>query len=61
MAELTRAHRRLQFESSCTIVNVAGDDDFGDRLEAASAGCDEPISLIGVAVEALTCRRCWGL
>jgi hypothetical protein len=57
MAELTRAHRRLQFESSYTIVNVAGDDDLGDRLEAASAGCDEPISLIGLAVGALTCRR----
>jgi hypothetical protein len=58
MAELTRAHRRLQFESSFTIVNVAAGDDFGDRLEAASAGCDEPISLIRVAVGALTRRRC---
>ena len=42
---LTRAHRRLHFESSFTIVDVAGDDDFGDRVEAASAGCDEPYKL----------------
>jgi hypothetical protein len=61
MAELTRAHRRLHFESFFTIVDVAGDDDFRVRLEAAPAGCDEPISLIGVAVGAQTRRRCWGL
>jgi hypothetical protein len=45
MAVLTCAHRRLHFESSFTIVDVAGDDDFGDRVEAASAGCDEAYKL----------------
>jgi hypothetical protein len=45
MAVLTCAHRRLHFESSFTIVDVAGDDDFGDRMEAASAGCDEAYKL----------------
>jgi hypothetical protein len=49
---LTRAHRRLHFDSSFTIVDVAGDDDFGDRVEAASAGSDEPCSLIGVEIGA---------
>jgi len=39
---LTRAHRRLHFESSFTVVDVAGDDAFADRVEAASAGGDEP-------------------
>jgi hypothetical protein len=29
------------FRVVLTIVDVAGDDDFGDRVEAASAGCDE--------------------
>jgi hypothetical protein len=38
---LTCAHRRLHFESSFTVVDVAGDDAFGDRVEAASDG-DEP-------------------
>ena len=42
---LTCAHRRLHFESSFTIVDVAGDDGFGDRVEAASAGCDEAYKL----------------
>jgi hypothetical protein len=37
MAKLTRAHGRLHFESSFTIVDVAGDDNFGDRLKAVSA------------------------
>ena len=46
---LTCAHHRLHFESSFTIVDVAGDDAFGDRVEAASAGCDEALSLIKVA------------
>jgi hypothetical protein len=45
MAVLTRAHRRLHFESSFTIVDVAGDDDIGDRVDAASSGCDEPYKL----------------
>ena len=45
MAVLTCAHRRPHFESSFTIVDVAGDDGFGDRVEAASAGCDEPYKL----------------
>ena len=42
---LTCAHRRLHFESSFSIVDVAGDDDFGDRVEAASAGCAEAYKL----------------
>jgi hypothetical protein len=29
MAVLTGAHRRLHFDASFTIVDVAGDDDFG--------------------------------
>jgi hypothetical protein len=45
MAVLNCAHRRLHFESSFTIVHVAGNDDFGDRVEAASAGCDEAYKL----------------
>jgi hypothetical protein len=32
-------------QSSFTIVDVAGDDDFGDRVEAASAGRDEAYKL----------------
>ena len=32
-------------QSSFSIVDVAGDDDFGDRVEAASAGCDEAYKL----------------
>ena len=42
---LTCAHRRLHFESSFTIADVAGDDDFGDRVEAAPAGWDEAFKL----------------
>jgi hypothetical protein len=42
---LTRAHRRLHFESSVTIVDLAGDDAFGDLAEAATDGCDEPCKL----------------
>ena len=38
MAVLTCAHRRPHFESSFTVLDVAGDDGFGDRVEAASAG-----------------------
>jgi hypothetical protein len=45
MAVLIHAHRRLHFESSFTIVDVAGGDDFGARVEAASAGSDEPYKL----------------
>jgi hypothetical protein len=45
MAVLTCAHRRLHFESSFTIADVAGDDDFGDRVEAAPAGWDEAYKL----------------
>jgi hypothetical protein len=33
------------FRVVLTIVDVAGDDDFGDRVEAASAGCDEAYKL----------------
>ena len=33
------------FRVVLTIVDVAGDDDFGDRVEAASAGCDEAYNL----------------
>jgi hypothetical protein len=61
MAVLTSAHRRLHFESSFTVVDVAGDDAFGDRVEAASAGGDDPISVIGVAIGAQTRRRYWRL
>jgi hypothetical protein len=32
MAVLTCAHRRLHFELSFTIVDVEGDEDFGDRV-----------------------------
>ena len=45
MAVLTCAHRRLHFESSFRIADVAGDDDFGDRVEAAPAGWDEAYKL----------------
>jgi hypothetical protein len=45
MAVLTCAPGRPCFASSFTIVHVAGDDDFGDRVEAASAGCDEAYKL----------------
>jgi hypothetical protein len=33
------------FRVVLSIVDVEGDDDFGDRVEAASAGCDEAYKL----------------
>jgi hypothetical protein len=61
MAVLTCAPRRPCFESSFSIVDVAGDDDFGDfgdRVEAALPVAMKPISLIGVAIGAQKRRRC---
>jgi len=55
---LTCAPRRPCFESSFSIVDVAGDDDFGDRVEAALPVAMKPISLIGVAIAARKRRRC---
>jgi hypothetical protein len=58
MAVLTYAHRRLQFESAFTIVDVVGDDDdLGDRVEAAPPVAMKSISLIGVAIGAQKRRR----
>ena len=45
MAVLELCASPAAFESSFAIVDVAGDDDFGDRKEAASDGCDEAYRL----------------